>query len=147
MPNLFGEVEGEEEEEDEDSLMYLNNLNHKKIAQVLLTVINYVAKRRKRIVLMGFSIGSAIGLKVIEYTDKVEFGFFFYGLPPLEVARPLKIKATVMIFLGSEDKVKHLSDRTIARKVGSVYHKNPNISIMDLEGRHGFANAACDAYD
>ena len=41
-----------------------------------------------------------------------------------------------MIFLGSEDKVKHLADRIIARKVGSVYHKNLNISIMDMEGRH-----------
>ena len=58
-------------------------MNHKKIAETVLSVINYVAKRGKRIILMGFSIGAAIGLKVLEYTDKVKFGFFFYGLPPL----------------------------------------------------------------
>ena len=92
-----------------------------------MSVVNYVAKRKNRIVLMGFSIGAAIGLKTLEYTKKVDFGFFFYGLPPLESVNPHKITASVTIFLGSDDKIKHLSDRLIARRVGTLYHKNKNI--------------------
>ena len=83
--------------------------------------------------LMGFSIGAAIGLKVLEYTNKVDFGFFFYGLPPLETIRPQRITAAVTIFLGSDDKVKYLADRTIARRVGSLYHKNKKIDRQERE--------------
>ena len=121
----------------------MQRLSQKKIAETALSVIDYVAKRGKKVVLMGFSIGAAIGLKVLEYTNKVDFGFFFYGLPPLETVRPQKITASVTIFLGSDDKVKYLADRTVARRVGSLYHKNKKIDIMDLEGgKHGFVNAA-----
>ena len=102
-------------------------MDQKKIAQTVLSVINYVAKRGKRIVLMGFSLGSAIGLKILEYTDKVAFGFFFYGLPPLESVRPYKISASVTIFLGSDDKIKNLSDNVIGRRVGQLYQKNKNV--------------------
>jgi predicted esterase len=50
-------------------------------------VIGYAAKSGKRVIVFGFSIGAAIGLKLMEYTDAVELAFFFYGLPPLESVR------------------------------------------------------------
>ena len=46
----------------------MERLDHKKIAETVLSIINFVAKRGKKIVLIGFSIGAAIGLKVLEYT-------------------------------------------------------------------------------
>jgi len=38
-------------------------------------------------VLIGFSMGAAIGLKMLEFLDVVDMAFMFYGLPPLEGVR------------------------------------------------------------
>jgi dienelactone hydrolase len=60
---------------------------------IALSIIDYVAQRGNLVVLVGFSLGAAIGLKVLEYTEKVDLAFLFYGLPPLKGVKPESISA------------------------------------------------------
>jgi dienelactone hydrolase len=146
LPNLFPDVE--EEEEEEDNQAYLQQLSHSRMASTLLSVIDHVASRGKKVVLVGFSLGAAIGLKILELTAKVDMAFLFYGLPPLETVHPQLVEAAVTVFLGEEDSVKHLSDRALARKARKVYNQNSRISFVELEGaRHGFMNPASESYN
>ena len=99
-------------------------------------------------VLMGFSLGAAIGLKILEHTDKIDFAFMFYGFPPLETVRPSNISALTTVYVGSEDKIKYISNKVFYKKAEGVYTKNKKIIFKELEkGKHGFINPACTDYN
>jgi dienelactone hydrolase len=62
--------------------------------------------------LLGFSLGAAIGLKLMEHIPNVELGIFFYGFPHLDQVEPDKIQGKTIVYVGGRDKIKYLSDRT-----------------------------------
>jgi dienelactone hydrolase len=64
-------------------LKYLKELDQTKVATIVLEMIDYLKETGKRIILMGFSLGSSMALKLLEYTQDVELAFLFYGIPPL----------------------------------------------------------------
>jgi dienelactone hydrolase len=45
--------------------------------------------------------------------------------------------------MGSKDKIKYLSDSSIAEKAKKIYSSNKKVEIVQLSGaRHGFMNPA-----
>lgn len=68
-------------------------------------------KKRKRVILLGFSLGAAIGLKLMEQLTNVELGIFFYGFPQLDQVQADKITCKTIVYVGSRDKIKYLSDK------------------------------------
>jgi dienelactone hydrolase len=47
---------------------------------------------------MGFSVGAAIGLKLIENLKGVSMGIFFYGYPLAKSLEPRKLHCPIVIF-------------------------------------------------
>lgn len=96
---------------------------------------------KKKIILVGFSLGSAIALKMLEYLEGIEFAMLFYGFPPLAAVVPEKVQAKSVIYCGTLDNVKHLSDPKTAKSAKQAYSGNKNIEIIELEdAHHGFMN-------
>lgn len=76
---------------------------------------------------MGFSLGAAIGLKLMEYVTDVELAMFFYGFPPLDKVQAGKINCKTIVYVGVEDKIKYLSDKSTVEKAKRIYANNPNV--------------------
>ena len=65
----------------------------------------------KKIIFVGFSLGAAVGLKMLEFIDGIQFAMFFYGFPPTDEIKPERIKCRTFVYVGSKDKTKFLSDK------------------------------------
>lgn len=63
LPNLFEDTE--DEEMVEDNAAYLQQLDQESMANKILAVIEYIAKKKGKIVIVGFSIGAAMALKIL----------------------------------------------------------------------------------
>ena len=93
--------------------------------------------------MVGSSIGAAVGLKMLEYMEGVEFSMFFYGLPPVGEIRPERIKSRTIIYCGEKDHVKHLSNKQMVSAAKLKYGENKFVEFYDLPGLdHGFMNPA-----
>jgi dienelactone hydrolase len=110
IPNLFGEVQEQSNKNEEDE-SFLKDLSQPIVAQTLYDVLQEIKGKNKKIIVVGLSIGSAIGLKLLEFFDDIEFSMFFYGLPPIGDIKPSSIRSRTIIYMGSKDRVKHLSDK------------------------------------
>lgn len=66
------------------------------------------------------SLGASIGLKMLEFFPNIEFGMFFYGVPPFLSLQPERIKTRTIIYIGGNDKVKHISDRETISKIKQI---------------------------
>jgi hypothetical protein len=64
MPNLFGEI-NEESAQSEDDNIFLSSLNHSIIMQIIFEVAEEIQSKGKKLILVGFSLGSAIGMKML----------------------------------------------------------------------------------
>jgi hypothetical protein len=64
MPNLFGEI-NEESAHSEDDNIFLSSLNHSIIMQIIFEVAEEIQSKGKKLILVGFSLGSAIGMKML----------------------------------------------------------------------------------
>ena len=141
IPSLFKDSENTQQIDD---ATFLASLDHSKIAQTVYSAVDYAAKSGKAIVLMGFSIGAAIGLKMLQYLTTIDLAFFFYGLPPLDAINANAIVTETKIFLGRRDPIKYLSDVTLVNKAKKAYSANKNIEVIEVENvSHGFMNPVC----
>jgi dienelactone hydrolase len=85
-------------------------MNFNDVYLILKKCISYAKNKNKAIILMGFSTGAALGLKLLELLDDISLGVFFYGYPSAKNLQPDKIDCPVIIFHSEKDKIKHLSD-------------------------------------
>ena len=56
-------------------------MNISQVDSILRICISYAKNKNKQIILLGFSIGASLGLKMIERMKDVSLGIFFYGYP------------------------------------------------------------------
>ena len=84
----------------------------------------HLRSQNKRIIIIGYSLGAAIGLKMLEYLPFVKLAYFFYGFPPIDNINPQKIACSTKVFIGKNDKVKNLSDQRVVKKAKDIYEKN-----------------------
>jgi len=68
------------------------------IYSILKKCISYAQAKKKIIILLGFSIGAAFGLKLIESFTGVALGLFFYGYPLPKSIEAKNIQCPVIIF-------------------------------------------------
>lgn len=142
MPNLFGEI-NEESAQSEDDVKFLSSLDHSIIMQIIFEVAEEIQAKGKKLILVGFSLGSAIGMKMLQFLQNIQFSMFFYGFPPLESIKAHKIKSKTVMYVGTSDKVQHLSDSVALKAAKKVYSYNPMIQIIQVKGEsHGFMNPA-----
>jgi hypothetical protein len=64
MPNLFGEI-NEESANSEDDAKFLSSIDHSIIMQIIFEIIEEIQSKGKKLILVGFSLGSAIGMKML----------------------------------------------------------------------------------
>lgn len=147
IPNLFGEVAEQTNRSEEDDI-FLKRLDQSMVAQTIWDIMEEVKSFNKKIILVGFSIGAAFALRMLEFVKGIEFAMLFYGLPPPEEIKPEKISARTIVYVGSKDKVKFLSNKQAQAACKLKYSENQLVEIYELQGiGHGFMNPASENYD
>lgn len=66
IPNLFGEVQ-EQSSNEEDDQKFLQQLSQAVVAQTVADVFDEIKSQGKKVIVVGMSIGAAVGLKMLEY--------------------------------------------------------------------------------
>ena len=82
----------------------IKKLKFSRMYDVVGICVEELKKNHKNIILMGFSVGSAYGLKILEKMgDQSSFlcSFLYYGLPDLKNFEASKIKTKTVIFYGT----------------------------------------------
>jgi hypothetical protein len=68
---------------------------------------------------------------------------FFYGIPPVSEIMPEKIATRTILYVGTKDKVKFLSEKQLQGASKLKYSGNKLVEIYELSGlEHGFMNPA-----
>ena len=139
IPDLFSAV---------TSKSLLNNefdalakLKYSRVRRIVERSVEFLKQSHSVVLLLGFSIGAAFGLRVLEDVDGFQNGFLFYGLPHLSKINPERIKTSTYIVCGSKDKIKHLSDENRFQEAREKCHGNTRIHFEQINGlHHGFLN-------
>lgn len=120
----------------------VKKLKFNRVLQIVEACYMELIKSHSKIILIGFSIGSAYGFKVLEkIPDKFELAFLFYGTPSIKNWNPSNIKTKVVTFFGSDDKIKYLSDYHSYQEFSKKCKINPLIKFEQINGAgHGFVN-------
>lgn len=92
--------------------------------------------------MIGFSIGSAYGFKILQkMPETFQAAFLFYGTPSLNKWNCNQIKTKVISFYGTDDKIKYLSDYSTYQEFINRCKSNQNIKFQQIGGAgHGFCN-------
>ena len=146
VPSYFPESESSDSQSQDDA-HFLKNINQEAVARRILDIYRILLTQKKAIVLVGFSLGAAVGLKMLEIMEEVKFAMLFYGIPPLKGARASKLKCPVTLYVGQKDQIKGLSEEGLVQKAMKVYGNNQYVEIVSVKGaKHGFMNPACPSY-
>lgn len=101
-----------------------------KVLETIEVCVNYLKKSHKKIILMGFSTGSAYAFKVLEkLPNTFDTAFLFYGLPNIKSFNPSAIKTKTVSIYGSDDKIKYLSDFNTYQEFIQKCSANKNIKF------------------
>jgi dienelactone hydrolase len=89
----------------------IKKLKLSRVTEAVELCLKELRKNHERVILMGFSVGSAYGFKILQrFPEAFAAAFLFYGAPSFANWGCSEIKTTVIAFHGADDRIKYLSD-------------------------------------